>query len=307
MKSTLLFIGMIVFITASYAQVAINSDGSPVTDPAAMLEIKKANKAKVKIRSLNYIDTAQLEFSNRTIGGEGTDYLITAKREQGLFFTSVSDIPNNNNDSLFSILTNGRIGIGKKNPSYKLDVNGDINLNSYLRVNGSAGTDGQVLTSTGTGAPAWKTAALSDNIRFGLRFYGLSSPIIITNMYYNQSPADVGITVSNTSISINQSGLYHLEGVYSGLVQGTGFTGAPEFTMALNVSGSNSYTMNLCTWKQLILRTAVNNNWYDQNPFSIDLYITAPATLSFTRSFLTSTSPSYVDAGVTLHGYRISE
>jgi hypothetical protein len=298
----LFFVSRLVF-----CQVAINTDGSAVSDPSALLEIKKATFAKVKIRSLHYNDTAQIELSNRTTSNSGTDFRITAKREQGFFFSSVSDLAQNTNDSLFTIRTNGRVGIGIKNPSYKLDVNGDINLNSYLRVNGSAGANGQVLTSTGTGAPAWKTGAYGDNIRFGLRFNGTSSPVLISNLYYNLSPSDVGITPGTTSISINQSGLYHFEGEYSGTVQGTGFSGAPEFSLRLSITGSSTYGLNLCTWKQLVYRTAVINNWYLQDNFSIDMYVTAPAQLLVYRTFLASTTPTYTDASVTMYGYLISQ
>lgn len=307
MKKLLSFTYLFFLAEIAFSQVAISSDGATTTDPKAMLEVKKADFSKVKIRSLNYTDTAQLELSNRTSSNVGTDFRITAKREQGLFFSSVSDLPANNHDSLFTILTNGRIGIGKKNPSFKLDVNGDINLNSYLRVNGSAGANGQVLTSTGTGAPAWKTSAYGDNIRFGLRFNGTSSPVLISNLYYNLSPSDVGIAPGTTSITINQSGLYHFEGVYSGTVQGTGFSGPPEFTLSLSLSGSSTYGINLCTWKQLVYRTAVINNWYQQENFSIDMYVTAPAQLLVYRSFLTSATPSHTEASVTMYGYLISQ
>lgn len=50
---------------------------------------------------------------------------------------------------------NGRMGINNLSPSYPLDVTGDINTTGSLRVNGSAGTGGQVLRSNGNGTMAW--------------------------------------------------------------------------------------------------------------------------------------------------------
>jgi hypothetical protein len=51
----------------------------------------------------------------------------------------------------------GKIGILNTNPSYPLDVTGDINVTGGLRANGSSGTIGQVLTSSGGGAMSWDT------------------------------------------------------------------------------------------------------------------------------------------------------
>jgi len=51
----------------------------------------------------------------------------------------------------------GKVGIGTNNPTQLLDVNGTVELNN-LTVAGSQGTDGQVLTSTGSGI-AWEDAS----------------------------------------------------------------------------------------------------------------------------------------------------
>jgi hypothetical protein len=50
---------------------------------------------------------------------------------------------------------NGRMGINNLSPAYPLDVTGDINTTGTLRVNGAAGSGGQVLRSNGNGTMAW--------------------------------------------------------------------------------------------------------------------------------------------------------
>jgi len=51
----------------------------------------------------------------------------------------------------------GNVGIGNTTPTQKLDVNGTVELNN-LTVGGAQGSDGQVLTSTGSGV-AWEDAS----------------------------------------------------------------------------------------------------------------------------------------------------
>lgn len=53
----------------------------------------------------------------------------------------------------------GNVGVGNVNPTYKLDVTGDINLTGALRANGSAGTTGYILTSAGGGVNTWTDPA----------------------------------------------------------------------------------------------------------------------------------------------------
>jgi hypothetical protein len=58
--------------------------------------------------------------------------------------------------AVFVDTTNDRLGIGKNNPSYALDVTGDINLSNGIRVNGTSGTDGQILAANTTGGIEWR-------------------------------------------------------------------------------------------------------------------------------------------------------
>jgi hypothetical protein len=85
----------------------------------------------------------------------------------------------------------GKIGILKTNPSYPLDVSGDINLTGSLRVGASAstGTSGQVLTSSGGGAMSWTTVS-----------GGGSSPWTAgTGVYSTTINRDSNVGISNTT------------------------------------------------------------------------------------------------------------
>ena len=290
-KHFIISFAFLIIISATKAQ----NVGIGTTTPIAKLEVKDTMNAKLYISSKSFYDSSQLVFSNRNAFNGGTDFLITARQENGLYFTSASDYANNNNDSLLVIQPNGNIGMGIRAPKSRLDVSGNVRVSGFnsielgagvpgkeinagkigyrtftvdaldivgagagttdrkihvyaeggttltgliniagaLQVYGNSGNTGQVLTSNGTGAPAWKTAAFSDNIRFGINFNGVipvgatsgSALLPVSNTYYNLSPSDVTVTGGATRFTINQSGLYHFEGTYAGLVQGSGISG----------------------------------------------------------------------------------
>jgi hypothetical protein len=56
----------------------------------------------------------------------------------------------------------GYVGINKTTPTSHLDVDGTINFTGNLKVNGSYGTTGDVLTSQGSSDPIWKGIYLDD-------------------------------------------------------------------------------------------------------------------------------------------------
>lgn len=68
----------------------------------------------------------------------------------------------NNNEVL---TLNGGVGVGTTTPTQPLDVVGNVKFSGALMPANSAGTTGQVLTSTGAGsAPTWTTPAAATNI-----------------------------------------------------------------------------------------------------------------------------------------------
>lgn len=66
----------------------------------------------------------------------------------------------------FTIAENGNIGINKNNPTEKLDINGNLNLNGQLLANGVAGSANQVLVSNSSGQIGWGSLAANNNGQF---------------------------------------------------------------------------------------------------------------------------------------------
>lgn len=101
--------------------------------------------------------------SNGLTLNAGTNYNLTVQPKisltDGIAFASINDANSANLGMEFRaskyMFWSNNVGIGVS-PSYKLDVSGDINLTGALRVATSAGTSGQVLSSTGTGL-SWIT------------------------------------------------------------------------------------------------------------------------------------------------------
>lgn len=100
------------------------------------------------------------------------------------------DITNGTGDIAFRPSNN--VGIGLTNPSYDLDVVGDINLTGALRDNGSAGTSGQILSTTGTGVQWIDVSAVGGVWQRNL---GALSPLYITDSVNLGATATTSATV----------------------------------------------------------------------------------------------------------------
>ncbi|MCB9813502.1 MAG: phage integrase N-terminal SAM-like domain-containing protein [Pseudomonadales bacterium] len=72
---------------------------------------------------------------------------------------NIQEWQNGAGSALSVVDENGNIGIGSSNPGYALDVVGELNLTDAIRVAGSAGTSGYLLTSSAGGANTWTDPA----------------------------------------------------------------------------------------------------------------------------------------------------
>ena len=66
--------------------------------------------------------------------------------------------------SLINGLHAQNVGIGTNIPAEKLDVNGNVNVQGNVKVNGVSGTDGQVLMTNNAGATVWSDLCDFKNI-----------------------------------------------------------------------------------------------------------------------------------------------
>jgi len=108
------------------------------------------------------------------------------------------------------IFPNGNVGINETNPSQKLDVNGNIRVTgAYYDSNNSAGTSGQVLSSTATGTDWVSLSEISGVDGSGTANYiaKWSDADTITNsvIYDNGTNVGVGTTDSTAKLNVEDS------------------------------------------------------------------------------------------------------
>ena len=238
--------------------VVIGTTATTPADPSAMLEIRKADVAKVNLRSADFADTAWLQLSNRNSFDEGTDFNIMAVRETGLFFNTNSDIAGQRNDSLFTMMRNGSIGIGTRAPTTKLDVVGSIRMRD-----GNQG-NGRVMVSDANGFASWQPKT------FGFAATG-SFPAVSNRQTINTG-VNTALNVINLEehdgtnmynaatgvVTIAESGVYHIDvsitysqasnGIYSlSLVNGAGTIFRLATQRVINTTFIDNLQLNIST------------------------------------------------------------
>jgi hypothetical protein len=134
--------------------------GTGTTSPAAKLEVKNALRSTVRISSNSTTDTSELVLSNKHLSGIFTDFSIKNIREQGLFFSSSSDLPTNTATNTLVLTPGGNVGVGIV-PTSKLDINGGIKLEANNLFEFGAGIPGKEINAGKIGYNAFGQSALT--------------------------------------------------------------------------------------------------------------------------------------------------
>lgn len=95
-------------------------------DPNAKLEINQDSDVRLKLKSNSFDDgKSSIFFSNKNNAQLGTDFIIEAINENGLFFRTDSDLSQNTTDNILVLAPDGDIGIGTDVPNADaiLDIN----------------------------------------------------------------------------------------------------------------------------------------------------------------------------------------
>lgn len=238
----------------SQSVVVSNSTGSAL-DPAAMLEVRKPLKAKLNLRSLNFLDTAWLQLSNRTAAGAGSDFNILANGEEGLYFNTRSDLPGFVNDSLFTMLRTGNIGIGTKTPTAKLDIVGSLRIRD-----GNEGL-GKILVSSANGTGGWQPGPIGFETIGSFpaisNFQSISAGVLTDVTVFNNEESDLNNLYNPLTgiVTIPVSGTYHVD-------VNLGYTNCSSgnYTIYLQQISTGGTVFNLRIAKQTIPPGAVINH-----------------------------------------------
>jgi hypothetical protein len=294
------FICCLLFIIVALQHSKAQNVGIGTASPQAKLEVKEAVKSRIKISSNSYSDTSQLIFSNRISNAFGTDIILSINQEQGLRILSKSDVVQNTYDSIMQLTPQGLVGINTTNPQERLDVRGNMNITGGIKVNGVAGTNGQVLTADAGGNLQWKQQSFANTERFRVTGYGsVALPIAydfspnFNWVVYNLS-SNIIIDFSNKTITFNKAGLYSLEFSIQGEVSTTTNDGLLGF---LSINGVKEYVNYEPPVKLLGVSTAAVLK------FTTDRYMSAGTVLK-----IVVTNYSLMTLGFSLlSGYLIAE
>lgn len=251
MKKTSTLVSILFFTLNAFAQ----NVGIGTSTPTSRLEVKKPLKSTLKISTAGFnVDTTQLIFSNRDAVNSGTDMLISSNREEGLRFSSNSDLPTQTKDTIMQITPQGNVGIGTATPNDKLEVKGAIQSNG-LKV---AGTN---VLELGYGIISKQT----DNGKIGLNVFGEANTLSIVGGGINPIGSDRKIKLwSDGGTSFTGPGSFNGEVSASSLFIKNPAALSPGLTNSIAFGGPGYATSSITTigTTPTSARMAFNNGYF---------------------------------------------
>jgi hypothetical protein len=198
----------------------------------------------------------------------------------------------------------------------------NINATGKLKVNGNAGTGGQVLASNSTNPPV--STSISSNTAGGkfLIKQGTVSPttnqannffvigpnapatqtafIDFISQDYNTS-SDVTIDLANDLITINRTGIYHFEGMVGYLTNFSSIPQSPPIASLGVKIGNNSVLLI----DETPLQNGIGSAFANTISFKLDKYLVANQTIKFEVGISGSNFKSNLVLIAILNGYSI--
>ncbi len=208
------------------------------------LLVKQDSSSHPAIIGIRTSSTSQDPFISFMVNSDSTgwSYGVDASDTYKLKWAdNTSDLTTN---TRMTLTQDGKLGIGTSSPFYKLDVNGTMHVTGALYVGSpspSAGTNGQVLTSSGGGAMSWTTVSSSG-----------SNPWTTSGSVIHYNTGNVGINTSTPQYKLD------VDGDIRTTSEG-GFRGNGRNVTGINITSERNQTI-INLGQQSSLKKSVNGD-----------------------------------------------
>jgi hypothetical protein len=195
----------------------------------------------------------------------------------------------------------------------------NINAVANLKVNGFAGTTGQVLASNSTNPPVSTSSAsggkflikqgtvspttnqVNNFFTIGPNAPSTQTALIDFISQENNSNNDVSIDLANDLITINRTGIYHFEGVVGYLTNFSSIPQSPPIASLGVKIGNNSVLLI----DETPLQNGIGSAFANTISFKMDKYLVANQTIKFEVGISGSNFKSNLVLIAILNGYSI--